>query len=224
MNAVTKVEERPAGVYAKIAAITGELAKHGVAKTRQANFGKFRGIDDVYNALAPLLANYGLTVMPRILSRETVERTSAKGNALFYVTVEAEFDFVSADDSSKHTVRTFGEAMDSGDKATNKAMSAAYKYAAFMTFCIPTEGDADADTHEVSGEMPASAYAKIVQLVEATKSNVPLLMEAIGVPKDRQLDKLAPAEYDKAVSALESKLARMAKDETNKKAKETADA
>lgn len=43
--------------------------------------------------------------------------------------------------------------MDSGDKASNKAMSAAYKYAAIQTFCIPTEGDNDADstTHEVRG-------------------------------------------------------------------------
>ena len=41
--------------------------------------------------------------------------------------------------------------MDSGDKATNKAMSAAYKYAAMQAFAIPTEGDNDADstTHEV---------------------------------------------------------------------------
>ena len=66
---------------------------------------------------------------------------------MFYVTVEAEFDLVSADDGSKHTIRTFGEAMDSGDKATNKAMSAAFKYAAFQAFCIPTEGDNDADAH-----------------------------------------------------------------------------
>jgi hypothetical protein len=54
---------------------------------------------------------------------------------------------VSAEDGSKHTARTFGEAMDSGDKATNKAMSAAYKYMAFQTFAIPTEGDNDADNH-----------------------------------------------------------------------------
>ena len=42
--------------------------------------------------------------------------------------------------------------MDTSDKATNKAMSAAYKYAAFQTFAIPTEADNDADghTHEVS--------------------------------------------------------------------------
>jgi hypothetical protein len=70
--------------------------------------------------------------------------------------VHAEFDFVSASDGSKHTVSTFGEAMDSGDKATNKAMSAAYKYAAFQAFAIPTEGDNDPDnsTHEVKAKLP----------------------------------------------------------------------
>ena len=68
-----------------------------------------------------------------------------KGGALFYVTVDAEFDFVAASDGSKHTVKMIAEAMDRSDKATNKAMSAAYKYACFQTFCIPTEGDNDAD-------------------------------------------------------------------------------
>ena len=72
---------------------------------------------------------------------------------VFYVTVDAEFDFVSAKDGSKHTVQTIGEAMDSGDKATNKAMSIALKYAAFISFFIPTEItiiDADGESHQVA--------------------------------------------------------------------------
>lgn len=224
MTAQSKVEA-PANVYAKIAAITGILAQTGIAKNRTANFGKFRGIDDVYNALAPLLAEYRLTVMPRMIARDAVERTSAAGKALFYVTVEAEFDFVSADDDSRHTVRTFGEAMDSSDKATNKAMSAAYKYAAFMTFCIPTEGDADGETHEVASQaaMPDEAYAKIVQLVDATNTNVPTMFKALNIraPDLRSLNQM---DFGRAVDALETKLAKMAKAETDAKAKETADA
>ena len=35
--------------------------------------------------------------------------------------------------------------MDRSDKSTNKAMSAAFKYACFQTFCIPTEEMRDAD-------------------------------------------------------------------------------
>lgn len=137
-------------VYKAIAAVMAEMAKHGIAKDRRNTQGSgynFRGIDDVYNALAPLLAANGLVILPRMISRQCEERQSKNGGNLFYVTVEAEFDLVSADDGSKHTIRTFGEAMDSGDKATNKAMSAAYKYAAFQAFCIPTEGDNDADAH-----------------------------------------------------------------------------
>jgi hypothetical protein len=90
---------------------------------------------------------HGVVILPRMLSRECVERVNQKGTALFYTTVEAEFDIVSAEDGSKHTVKTYGEAMDSGDKSTNKAMSAAYKYACIQSFCIPTEGDNDADAH-----------------------------------------------------------------------------
>lgn len=141
-------------VYQAIAAVAGEMSKNGISKDRknQQQGYQFRGIDDVYNVLAPMLAAHNLVILPRMMSREVVERQTQKGGALFYVTVEAEFDFVSAEDASKHTVRTFGEAMDSADKATNKAMSAAYKYAAFQTFCIPTEGDNDADgtTHDVA--------------------------------------------------------------------------
>lgn len=149
-------------VYAAIAKVSAELAKAGISKDRkntQQNYS-FRGIDDVYNALAPVLSENGLVVLPRILSRSETERQTKTGGVLFYVVVEAEFDFVAVADGSSHTVRTYGEAMDSGDKATNKAMSAAYKYAAFQAFCIPTEGDNDADktTHEVA---PRAAKATL---------------------------------------------------------------
>jgi len=140
-------------VYQAISAVQAELAKSGIGKDSENKFDgyKFRGIDAVYNTLSPLLAKHGLCILPRMLARSCDERQSQKGGALFYVTVEAEFDFVSAEDGSKHTVKTFGEAMDRGDKATNKAMSAAYKYAAFQAFAIPTEGDNDAEatSHEV---------------------------------------------------------------------------
>jgi len=159
-------------VYQAIADVQGELARTGIAKTRTNTQGqgyKFRGIDDVYAALSPLLAKHRLVVVPRVIDREVIERQSRSGGALFYVTVHAEFDFVSALDGTTHTAMTFGEAMDSGDKATNKAMSAAYKYAAFMTFAIPTEGDNDADasTHEVEGEpqsISADDFERIKEL------------------------------------------------------------
>lgn len=141
-------------VYAAIAEVMAELAKVGIGKNNkntQQGY-KFRGIDDVYNALAPLLAKTKLLILPRVLNRVVTERETKNGGVLFYVVLDVEFDLVSGVDGSKHTVRVCGEAMDSGDKATNKAMSAAYKYACMEAFCIPTEGDNDADahTHEIT--------------------------------------------------------------------------
>lgn len=138
-------------VYAAIARVQAALAREGIAKAKPTGGGvsyAFRGIDAVYNALAPVLAREGLCVLPRVVAREQVERASKSGGTLFYTTLTVEFDFVSAEDGSRHVVRTVGEAMDSGDKSSNKAMSAAYKYACFMAFCIPTEGDNDADAHQ----------------------------------------------------------------------------
>lgn len=172
-------------VYKAITAVQADLAKEGISKSRKnAQQGySFRGIDDVYNALAPVLAMHGLCILPRILTRQVVERESQRGGVLFYVTVEAEFDFVCSEDGSKHTVRTFGEAMDSGDKATNKAMSAAYKYAAMQAFAIPTEGDNDADavTHAVKpAAIPASA-----------KSVAKSAWDELPVSKKRHLSEIA---------------------------------
>ena len=142
-------------VYAAISAVAKEMAATGISKDRrnQQQGFNFRGIDQVYNALAPALVTHGLLILPRMTERTVTERTTQKGGTLFYVVVKADFDFVSTEDSSVHTVTTYGEAMDSGDKATNKAMSIAYKYAAFQAFCIPTEEtaiDADAEVHQVA--------------------------------------------------------------------------
>lgn len=147
-------------VYAAIANVTEKLTKEGITKSRKNSQQgyNFRGIDDVYNALAPFLADAKLCILPNVLSREVIERESKNGGALFYVTVKVDFAFVAAEDGSEHHVTTYGEAMDSGDKATNKAMSAAYKYACMQAFCIPTEGDNDADstTHEVKAKTLAA--------------------------------------------------------------------
>lgn len=146
-------------VYKAISNVAREMAETGIKKgsiNQQQGF-MFRGIDAVYNALAPALVKHGLLILPRIIERTVTERQTQRGGLLFYVVVKAEFEFVSVEDGSKHTVVTYGEAMDSGDKATNKAMSIAYKYAAFQTFCIPTEEtaiDADAEVHNVAPRTP----------------------------------------------------------------------
>lgn len=170
-------------IYNAVSKVSGVLAKAGISKDRsnQQQGYKFRGIDDCLNALAPLLAEHGVIIYPEVLERGVIERETRNGGALFYVTVKVKYTFA-ADDGSSFPVTTYGEAMDSADKATNKAMSAAYKYAVIQTFCIPTEGDNDADahTHEVlaatkPSAVPAAraANAKKMQALQAPKKDTP---------------------------------------------------
>lgn len=161
MNAAVKIKEAEPiqattapHVLIAVNAVMGDLSREGIAKDRsnEQQRYKFRGIDDVYNALAPTLTKHKLIVKPRGLGRTCEERQTKNGGTLFYVNVSMEFDLISAVDGSRETAGPFyGEAMDSADKATNKAQSAAFKYFAMQQFCIPTEGDNDADatTHEV---------------------------------------------------------------------------
>jgi hypothetical protein len=216
MTTQTKTKP-PQNVYQKIATVQAELAKVGISKSRKnqtpgAQYN-FRGIDEVYNTLAPLMADNGLCILPRIVDHTLTERGKTRnGNAIYSAIVTAEFDFVSADDGTIHVVRTMGEAMDSSDKATNKAMSAAYKYAALMTFAIPTEGDNDADAHtpEVVAVQPISDadYTLLIQLFDATKTDVKGFCNYFGVPAVKSL----PADaFPKAKAMLEKKLAEAAK-------------
>ena len=89
--------------------------------------------------------------------------------------------------------------MDSADKATNKAMSAAYKYAAFQAFAIPTQGDNDADatTHEVLNPEVAEWKKKLTtaenmdELVEVWKAMPANLREPLKFVKDNAKARLS---------------------------------
>ena len=107
---------------------------------------KYRGIDAVMNALNPALIKNKVFVVPEVLDQSREERQTSKGGLLIYSVVRVRYTFYAEDGSSVCAI-VIGEAMDSGDKSMNKAMSAAFKYACFQTFCIPTEEmkDSEAD-------------------------------------------------------------------------------
>jgi hypothetical protein len=134
-------------VYTAIVAITAELACRGIAKTRTnpVDDYKYRSIDDVLDALAPLLAKHRLCVLPRALERQVSELSDEQRRLLIHVALKVEFALVSVEDGSAHLVEAYGEALDASDKATAKAMSAAYKSAMVQTFCIPVCAGEDAD-------------------------------------------------------------------------------
>lgn len=131
-------------------AITGIMSEgYTIAKEkRNAKQGfLYRGIDDVMNTFQPLMAKYKIFVVPKVLECTRQERASKEGNVLLYSILKMEYTFY-AEDGSNISAVVIGEGMDSGDKASNKAMAVAMKYAMFQVFCIPTEEmpDPDPDT------------------------------------------------------------------------------
>lgn len=136
-------------IYTAISAVMKDCGAVAKTSTNPQQRYKYRGIDAVMNALNPAMIKNGIFVVPNVLEQKREERTTAKGGLLIYSVVTVNYKFY-ADDGSFVESTVVGEAMDSGDKATNKAMSAAFKYALFQTFCIPTEEmhDSEEDSPE----------------------------------------------------------------------------
>lgn len=155
-------------IYETIAAVMGEIGAIGkTSKNEQQKF-MFRGIDAVMNAINPALVKHKLFIVPEILEQIREERQSKNGGMLIYSVCKIKYTFY-AEDGSSVSATVIGEGMDSGDKATNKAMSIAFKYACFQVFCIPTEEmvDPDAEVHNVESKekKELKATAKQIELL-----------------------------------------------------------
>lgn len=166
------------GVYKAIAGVMDDLRVTGMSKDRDVNFAgtkyKYRGIDDVYNTLSGLLVKNKLVILPRIKSHTMTEHTNDRGKATYHVVLDVDYDLICSDDGSVHTVSSVGEAMDTGDKAYNKAMSISYKYLAFVMFCIPTEGDNDPDATMHNNMEPSKNQPNKKELPKVQTVPVPL--------------------------------------------------
>ena len=138
-----------AKIYGAICGIMAEIGAIGKDKRNAQQGFNYRGVDDVMNALQPLLCKHNVFVVPRVVQQTREERQTKNGGNLIYSVCSIEYTFY-ADDGSSVTAVVVGEGMDSGDKSCNKAMAVAFKYACFQVFCIPTEEmrDPDGESHE----------------------------------------------------------------------------
>lgn len=140
-------------IYGKIATIMKETKAIAKAqKNEQQNF-MFRGIDAVMNELHNVFANNGVFILPEVLDYAVAEKVTRSGSILYYTRAKIKFHFV-ADDASEVCTVNVGEAMDSGDKGMNKAMSIALKYALMQMLLIPTKEDKDPDAHTPAETRP----------------------------------------------------------------------
>lgn len=109
----------------------------------------YRGIDEFMNALNPLLAKHCVTITPDILKNDRDVYSNANGTRMTNVVMHIKYT-LTAKDGSSTSGTVIGEAFDSGDKASNKAMSIALKYFIMQVFMVPTEDIDDPDDHDPS--------------------------------------------------------------------------
>lgn len=115
-------------IHKAIIAVMREIGAIGKdSKNEQQNYN-YRSIEQVYNRVQPLFAKHGIYSYPKVTKQARETGKSKAGGTLFYAMLTVEYTFV-ADDGSSIVVTVVGEGMDTGDKASNKAMAAAHKYA-----------------------------------------------------------------------------------------------
>lgn len=190
-----------------------EIAKTGIAKTSKADLGgarvNYRGIEAAMNEMSLILIKCGINVTPSYSDLAIAERAKGEGKAIRFVTLKGSFTFA-ADDGSSVVCTTYGEAMDSGDKATIKAQSVAFRTALFQQFVVPTMamdpeegGDDEAILNDECRERVEGAQTED-ELRSLSKEYVPLFNRA----KDRD----GYAEFVKLVQKRGAELKAHAKE------------
>lgn len=171
-------------IYESITKIMEEVPAIGKKKENTQQHFKFRGIDDVMNALQPLLSKHKVFIVPEIIEQVREERTTKTGGNLIYSICKIKYKFYAEDGTFIEAV-TIGEGMDSGDKATNKAMAIAMKYALFQVFCIPTEEMKDPDSETPEESIGQEDLDTLV--TEAEAKTIYAVMKAKGLDVEKQL-------------------------------------
>lgn len=131
-------------IYGKMANILKETKAITKSEKNQQQGFKFRGIDNVMNELHELFAKYEVFILQEVKSYTTENRPTKSGGTNTYTRATITFKYMTTDGSYVETTNV-GEAMDSGDKGMNKAMSIALKYSLLQMLLIPTEEQKDPD-------------------------------------------------------------------------------
>ena len=141
-------------IYKKMSAITAELT--AVAKNLNVGIGqsayKAVGEADVLAAVKPLEEKHGVYSYPysrKIVDSDLVTTTSEyKGKVTEktnrYLRIETVYRFVNIDNPEEYIdITTYGDGIDSQDKAVGKAMTYSDKYALLKAYKIITGEDPD---------------------------------------------------------------------------------
>ena len=166
------------GIYKAITSAMADITPIAKSKKNAQQGFQYRGIDDVMNELSPILTKHKIFIYPEVInvdrSERVVEKTEkgyAKQQVIIYSCLTIKYHFAH-EDGSEICVVVVGEGMDyGGDKASNKAMAIALKYACLQVFCIPTDDIPDPDATTPPPSTPQNGSAKPHNGSQKTSAN-----------------------------------------------------
>ena len=195
-------------VHQAIVEIINEMGGVGKGDYNEEQKYWFRGIDAVLRELHPLFAKYGVFMAPNVIDRSydkafTTAKSGAQGR---WCSLHVEYT-VYGPTGDSFTLSTWGEGIDYSDKATNKAMTAAFKYALFQLFaiCDPAEdGDAGEGGTQTQSEQTPVGYLIELLTTSGLANGVlqDIITAAIG-RSVRDVNQLNDDELQKAILAIE---------------------
>jgi hypothetical protein len=154
-------------IYKAITDAMADITPIAKEKRNKEQGFSYRGIDDVMNELSPILSKHKIFIYPEVVDKQRQERQTKSGSTLLYSILTIKYHFAT-DDGSEVCTTVVGEGMDSGDKASNKAMAVAFKYACLQMFCIPTD---DIDDPDKTTPPPSTQKQKDLDRAEKTVKN-----------------------------------------------------
>lgn len=167
-------------VYQDVANIVAELPAIGKDSVNTQQGYKFRGIETILEHLKPLLAKHGVFIVPTVLERVPATRQTKGGTNMYEVNLHVQFTFYGSE-GDHFSASAWGEGTDMGDKATNKAMTGAFKSVLLQSFAIAGGEDADETSPEPSQRLSSVVTDKQIGHMKA-------LMDKAGIDRDARGD------------------------------------
>lgn len=155
-------EDQVPGILKKMHGIMSDIGAVEKSQKNRAQGFSFRGIDQFQNKLHGLLIKHKVVLVPQVTHRTDEQIESSSGKKQRSVNLVMRYSFMDIEDGSSLSAMMPAEGLDFGDKATNKALSAAFKYCMIQLFSVPTEDqiDGDADSPRLGDEdVPKKASA-----------------------------------------------------------------
>ncbi len=198
-------------IHYSMAAVLAELPAIGKNQQNSQQNYRFRGIDDVLDALNPLLGRHGVFFVPEVVERLESDRQTRNGGTMWVVNLHIRYRFYGpAGDYVEAS--GWGEGTDSGDKATQKAMTAALKYVLFQVFAIATTeqhaSDSDNFTPEetISPSKRAKLKSRCIDLGTGMKAAISERRAAWNLPTVDKCDEKQLGLFGEMLDELEAEL------------------